>query len=259
MDKKIDKEINQSKSTKAKVITVMLGLSFFCIFSFLLLIIFDKGFLTGNEVLNKNNKSKEQEKTYNYRIIYGEQFNVYGREDEDEVEPNLRDWKISFMYPMFDIDSDDARKANEDIKKLYDEAYALNMEHEYSKDGCIAIKKDDKYYGGSHIYSYSFDISENDRFIAITLINEVSTECAGGYNYYKSYVIDKTTKNKMTNSQLVKYYNLDESKIIEAYNEGSTIFDYDPIKSIDDARVAVYKDKLYVVKIGNGETIEEIK
>lgn len=205
----------------------------------------------------KEEKKEDQKEVYH--VVDGEKFDVYGKTPGEETELTKRNQTISFVYPVIDIDSEDAKIANEKIKKVYDTAYQNNLNAEADKNACIAIKKDGKYYGGSHISSISYDVTNNDKFIAITLIGREDTECAGGYKSYSSFVIDKTTKKAMTNKELVTYFGADETKIISLFNRDADTFGNEKANTIEEVDLVIIDGVLNVVQHGNGDSVEPAK
>ena len=226
------------------------------------------GFIVYDKCFNKEaapvkpQEEKEEEKEEKkevYHVVDGEKFDVYGKTPGEETELTKRNQTISFVYPVIDIDSEDAKIANEKIKKVYDTAYQNNLNAEATADACIAIKKDGKYYGGSHISSVSYDVTNNDKFIAITLIGREDTECAGGYKSYSSFVIDKTTKKAMTNKELVTYFGADETKIISSFNQNADTFGNEKANTIEEVDLVIIGGVLNVVQHGNGDSVEPAK
>jgi len=228
------------------------------------------GFIVYDKCFNKEAPSvkpeeqkeeKKEEKTTKeaYHLVDGETFDVYGMTSGEDTELTKRDKTISFVYPVFDIDSDDAKEANAKIKEKYDTAYKTNLESEIDENGCIAIKKDGKYYGGSHIYSFSYNVSNNDKFISIALTENQDTECAGGYHSYYGFVIDKTTKKAMTNKELITYFGGDETNVINIYNRNADTFNYKKATTIDEVELVVIDGSLNVVCHGNGDELELVK
>lgn len=209
--------------------------------------------------VEKQQEEKKEDQKEVYHVVDGEKFDVYGKTPGEETELTKRNQTISFVYPVIDIDSEDAKIANEKIKKVYDTAYQNNLNAEADKNACIAIKKDGKYYGGSHISSISYDVTNNDKFIAITLIGREDTECAGGYKSYSSFVIDKTTKKAMTNKELVTHFGADETKIISLFNRDADTFGNEKANTIEEVDLVIIDGVLNVVQHGNGDSVEPAK
>lgn len=203
---------------------------------------------------DQNNNSKS------YSIIDGEEYVIYERDDShDSYELVESDEKISFDYPQFNIDSEDAKKINDTIKEKYEEAYK-NIFDPTKTEGCIGVKKDNKIYSETHVIYYSYDVYENDKIVSISLTEHMSTRCASGGEYFKGYVINKETKKAMTNEELVNMFNVDKQNIINNYNKQASIVSRDSAKTIEDIILVVKDGKLYYVEYyGDGSGLAEVK
>ena len=207
-------------------------------------------FIFYNKIIKKS--SIEQKL---YHIEDGEKYNIYGKESDDREFVN-RGIEISFSYPVIDINSSEIKKVNKLISKMYKENYKTNFETS-AEFSCVAIKKNDKYYGGSHILFNSYKISENEKFLSIVIVSKAYTECAGGDISYDGFVIDKHTKKLLSNKEILKMFNAenDEKIFIDKYNEDAEIFENDKINNIEDAKILIYNNKLMISIVGNGESL----
>ncbi len=215
--------------------------------------LFDSGWAVCNNN-QVNNTSSNSDKLYH--IEDGEKFNIYGMTPglEDNLVP--RDIEISFAYPVIDIDSAEVKNINQKIANQYKEDYNTNLRSEFNKaNDCVAIKSGNKYYGSSHIYYDTYKVFEKDNYLSIVVVKKAYTECAGGYNYYTGYVIDKTTKKVMSNAEIVKMFNANEKVIVDKYNENAGVFGYAKATSVDDIELFIYDGNLAAVIPGNGDSL----
>ena len=226
----------EKTSGKPKIALILIGLGILCMF------------VAAGFYLLKDDK-KEPATTNNeslttYHIVDGEEYTIYEVNDSNKLVESTE--KLSFDYPLLDIDSTDAKKVNEDIKKKYDDAY--NDMFSVEAKGCVAVKKDNKTYGSAHVVYYKYDVFENDKMIAIALTQVVSTRCASGGEYYFGYAIDKTTNKIMTNTELTSYFNVNNETVINGYNEQAKNVNGDPAATIEDVMLIVKEGKLYYVE-----------
>lgn len=216
-------------------------------------------FVRNNDNLSKGKQDSDTNNTQSnsgklYHIEDGEKFNIYGKtpgEDDDFVNRNM---EISFAYPVIDIDSTEIKAINKEIYNQYKNDYELITSLD-DFTGCVAIKKDNKYHPGTHIFYDTYKIFETDTYLSVVIISKTYTECAGGDTSYKGYVINKKTKDIMSNSELVKTFNADEKKIIDKYNENADVFGYSKAKTIEDVELFIYENKLSLVIHGNGDSL----
>ena len=164
---------------------------------------------------------------------------------------------ISFDYPQFDIDSDEIKEINSEIKKRYVNDYNVNFSREISEFSEFGIEKNGKYYCNSEdniceFYYITYNISENDQYLAITFNEKLYHHGTGSQSYF-GYAIDKTTKKVLTNSELVELFQMDEKKIIDEYNQH--------IKSLPctkESKIANTIDDINLYVLDNQLTFEKI-
>ena len=94
---------------------------------------------------NQNINEKEETKKL-YNIVDGNEYEVYFRSvSSDQLKKEL---DLSYDYPLFNIDTVELKKANEDIKKVYDDIIKYNSTKEVDVNSALgySIKNDNKYY-----------------------------------------------------------------------------------------------------------------
>ena len=230
------------------IVTVVITLMAVAI-GYLLFIRKDSNQQTNTNSGQNNNVNNQSNVDKLYHIEDGEKFTIYGKtpgEDNDFVNRNM---EISFAYPVIDIDNDKVKVINKEIYNQYKNDYETNVSLNDST-GCVAIKKDSKYRAGTHIFYDTYKTFETTDYLSIVIISKAYTECAGGDIGYKGYVINKKTKDIMSNSELVKMFNADEKKIIDKYNENADSIGYSKAKTIEDVNMFIYENNLAIVSIG---------
>ena len=197
-----------------------------------------------------NNQSGEL-----YHIVDGEKFDIYGMTPgEDDALVN-RGIEISFAYPVIDIDSEEVKAINKKIYELYQSDYKMNLANEATKNSCVAIKKNNKYYGIEHIFYNTYKIFQNSDYLSIVIISHGYTECASGDVSYTGYVINKNTKKVMNNSEIAKLFNCSEKSIIEQYNEQGKYIDL-KADTINDIELFIYDNNLaFTIHGGDSDTV----
>ena len=189
-----------------------------------------------------------------YHIVDGEKFFIYGRlEDGTLVNKGI---EISFAYPVIDIDTEEVKAINKKIYDEYQNNYKMNFAYEATKDSCVAIKKNNKYYGTEHIIYDTYRVSQNSDYLSIVIIHHGYTECASGGLSYTGYVINKKTKNVMSNAEIVKMFNADEMKIVNEYNKNLNVLGLKEAKTIDDVELLIYDNSLMIEQhLGDGSDL----
>ncbi len=196
--------------------------------------------------INSNEQGQIENKKL-YHIEDGEKFTVYGKENGSYIS---RNFEISFAYPVIDIDDNEVKVINNEIANNYKNDYNINLKNSTDGSGCVAIRKNNKYYSGEHVVYDTSKVFEKDNYLSIVIKSVAYTECASGGPSYRGYVINKTTKKVMSNAELVKMFNANEQKIIDKYNENANALAYNKAKTIDDVNLFVYENDLAIVSIG---------
>ena len=183
-------------------------------------------------------EEKKEDNTKLYTIVDGEKYDLYNNNEKVTV--------ISFVYPQFNIDSADAKKANEAIKKVYDDDYNDLFKAKVTDqfDFNYYVKKGDSYYGSSEVFVPEYNISETDKYISISIVN--TSNCSGIIEGY-GYVFDKTTKKLLTNEEILKLFNKTASDFITYYNKhaGCEPNGGENIKSVDEATIFIKDKEIY--------------
>ena len=157
--------------------------------------------------------------------------------------------EISFDYPVIDIDSDEIKKVNAEILKIYCESY-LFEESKISNGHFFKLYKNSKSYGTtSDIKSAKYYISEGSNYLSIIIGIEDNHIVGESSLNYIGYVINKKTKKIMSNREILEFFNAtkDENAYINENNQ-----DYMDTKanSIEDLKLYVYNDKIVLCYLG---------
>ena len=157
--------------------------------------------------------------------------------------------EISFDYPVIDIDSDEIKKVNAEILKIYCESY-LFEESKISNGHFFKLYKNSKSYGTtSDIKSAKYYISEGSNYLSIIIGIEDNHIVGESSLNYIGYVINKKTKKIMSNKEILELFNAtkDENAYIKENNQ-----DYMDTKanSIEDLKLYVYNDKIVLCYLG---------
>lgn len=197
-----------------------------------------------NQQVENNQSQIENRKLYH--IEDGEKYTIYDFDGENFISSRQ---EISFSYPVIDIKDKTIEEINLEIYNQYKEDNDTNL-RQVSQEGCIAIKKGDKYYSGEHIIYDSYRIFETNDYLSIVIIQTIDTNCASGGNFYKGYVISKSTKKVMTNEAIIKMFNANEQELINNYNQNADTVGYDKAKNINDVPIYIYENKLATISRG---------
>ena len=201
-------KLKKSNNRKKAVIVILL---FTLVLAGILVFIFCCGKKEETKPEPKQEEKNEENKTL-YTIVDGEKYDLYNNKEKAGA--------ISFVYPQFNIDSEDAKKANEAIKNIYDKDYkdlfaakvTDNFDYNYY------VEKDGSYYGSSEVYTPEYNISETDKYISILIIDTRRCNCSGQTEGY-GYVIDKTTKKLLTNEEIAQLFNKTATEVLTYYNQ----------------------------------------
>lgn len=199
-------------------------------------------------------EKKENEETRDsklYAIVDGEEFDIYGVNDEQDKKILSKRKTISFDYPQFNINTNEIGVVNNKVKEVYDGVYKeiINLPIYNGDNHCVAIRRNNDYYGSIHIPFVSYDISDKDSYLSIVIVTYSYTECAGASYNYDGYVINKNTQEIMGNQEIAKLYNCSEKLIVDTYNQNA-LDENIKVKSIDEVQVYIYQEQLAIIKPG---------
>lgn len=182
---------------------------------------------------------QENESKNSYHIVDGEEYVIYNSASSTNK-------KISFDYPQFDIDNNDLKRANNEIKKLYEEKYNNLFKNSINPDdGDYYVNKNNKQYGSSEVYIPEYNISETDKYISILILNVRHCNCSGETNGY-GYVYDKMNKKLLSNEEILNLFNVTPQDFIQYYNQyGGCQADNDSISSLDNQKILIKDKQLY--------------
>ena len=230
---KIYNEYNKEKSRKGLVIINIILL--LLVIGLVVFILYDKKILFNKEekvVEIKSDLNSEQLKLYNeFELVYNAEYAYEVNQNSyTDTKNNIR-YYTDIVIPYININSEDAKNINEDIKKLND---SLVKEYENNLIN-------NEYYVKSN-YSYVIYDDILSLVVKITRNNESNQE----YNEYKTYNINLDTKKKMT------YLELLNSLTIKELDKKITK------KNIETLETEAIKEKtLELIELNNIETKEE--
>ena len=164
---------------------------------------------------NQNVNEKEETKKL-YTIVDGEELELY--DDEDGKLTKKTD--ISFDYPVINIDTVEIEKANEEIKKIYDDTKKGNLAKEVTSNPYgFMVKKGDKYYmedsaNDGILWDIKYNISETDDYLSVSIIRNWLCHCGGVISIDK-YVVDKKTNKLLSDTDILKLFNLTEQEFLD--------------------------------------------
>lgn len=127
----------------------------------------------------------------------------------------VENW-ISYDYPPFNsdknielnklvvnINSEDAKKVNEEINRLYNKVVENYTKSSYDKDICYITF--DNNVSTNKLLFLSYDIEENEEFISLIIKEDVENFCGSGYtDTVETYTISKTTGKLYTTDDILK-------------------------------------------------------
>lgn len=127
----------------------------------------------------------------------------------------VENW-ISYDYPPFNsdknielnklvvnINSEDAKKVNEEINRLYNKVVENYTKSSYDKDLCYITF--DNNVSTNKLLFLSYDIEENEEFISLIIKEDVENFCGSGYtDTVETYTISKTTGKLYTTDDILK-------------------------------------------------------
>lgn len=168
-----------------------------------------------------------------YYYEYGER---YGIIEDDEIGIS----SLEVKYPVINIDSDDVKRINNEIKnkalELKDTylSYVGNSNYEEDEElTCTIIKIGSSKLEIEHVEYYTYEFMESDNYLTLIEWSRGDTSCSGGWNYYTNiYVINKETGKELSQEEIVALYNYREKDIIDSYKR-TLINDYNE-EDIDD-------------------------
>lgn len=230
---KIYNEYNKEKSRKGLIIINIILL--LLVIGLVVFILYDKKILFNKEekvVEIKSDLNSEQLKLYNeFELVYNAEYAYeVSQNNYTDTKNNIR-YYTDIVIPYININSEDAKSINEDIKELND---SLVKEYENNLIN-------NEYYVKSN-YSYVIYDDILSLVVKITRNDEKNQE----YNEYKTYNINLDTKKKMT------YLELLNSLTIKELDKKITK------KNIETLETEAIKEKtLELIELNNIETKEE--
>ena len=213
-----------------------------------------------------NNKVEDQKLV---TVVLGNKYDIYSHlNSPDRPEYENEGVIIDFSYPEVHIDSEDINAMNKTIKESYE---AIEKElPKTDSNGCICIKKDDKYYcNGEHLESQEYLTYETDDYLTIQLRKVGRTYCAGSYDSYSFYNISKDTKKLLSNSEVLSALKFNQTSFEHAIKEEYKKNYGMELDSLDDVTYGITDNEHLIVVIPsdnddnvyiyNGNTLTLIK
>ena len=174
--------------------------------------------IENNQTINDKEETKKL-----YSIVDGDELELY--DDEDGKLTKKPD--ISFDYPVINIDTAEIKKANEEIKKIYDDTKKGNLAKEVTSNPYgFMVKKGDKYYiedvdADGILWDIKYNISEEENYLSISIIRNWLCHCGGATSVDK-YVVDKKTNKLLSDSEIFKLFNVTEKEFMDYINSGDS-------------------------------------
>jgi hypothetical protein len=203
---------------------------------------------------NNDEQNKEPKELYSIKKL-GDKVSYTGKNNFQ-----VKEGEFSFEYPVININSEEIRRVNSEILKVYQDVYSF-INSNYTKEVSetpicqFTIKKNGKLYSGEYsMTALKYNISENDKYLSV-VIEEMHITMCGGSTSYLGYTINKETKKVMSNSEILELFNAsnDENVFVDAYNENAQSIGLGNAKSIDDLRLYVYDGELVLCLTTNGD------
>lgn len=218
------------------------------------------GFESQNEFEQWYNQNKDNKDENVLMELYDNQFLI-------------NEGKIKFSYPVINIESNDTKRINEEIKNIIsDNIDNFKNSLENATDSfCIAVKVNDSIKVTSDISWNEFDVYETKKYLSIVVFSHLYNPCgSSGIEVKKTYIIDKDSKKEITNKEILKEFNISESNLFkdlsEAYKKSDYVTEefkfignesyYSVVDNNGDLNVYVLDDPtLYHFKFQNNEWI----
>ena len=200
-------------------------------------------------------KDNVDDKQTLYHIESGEKATIIDSDlDYNETRGRI---EISFDYPQFDIDSPEIEEVNNEIKNDYKVTYDNDFVYPIDEDADfpVEIRKNGRYYcsndtGICEFEYITYNISDTDKYIAVSFKKTTHCHCSGGSRYY-GYAIDKKTKKLLTNSELVKLFGKNEQEILNEFNDNidaiACLGDNYKARDIEDITIYIENNELFFV------------
>lgn len=195
--------------------------------------------IDNNQTINDKEETKKL-----YNVVDGNEYEVYYK--SATTDPLTKNTDLSYDYPLFNIDTVELKKANEDIKKVYDDIIKYNSTKEVDVNSALgySIKNDNKYYSNDGtLWGIKYDVSETDNYLSIAIIKSSLWDGAGEEEVY-SYVVDKKTNKLLTNSEIIKLFNVAEKDFLDFLNKDNYCAAVDKIDNTSLGTLFIQNKKL---------------
>lgn len=195
--------------------------------------------IDNNQTINEKEETKKL-----YNVVDGNEYEVYFRSVSND--PLKKELDLSYDYPLFNIDTVELKKANEDIKKVYDDIIKYNSAKEVDVNKVLgySIKNDNKYYSNDGtLWGIKYNVSETDDYLSIAIIKDSLWDGAEEEEVY-SYVVDKKTNKLLTNSEILKLFNVAEKDFLDFINKDGYCAAVDKIDNTSLGTLFIQNKKL---------------
>ena len=184
---------------------------------------------TEDEYYNKDDDiSKEliilNDRNYTSNYFHIEKGNIYDiykdysiNYDNSKYGKVFTNTKITYDYPVFDIDTPSIKEFNAFIKKQWDttEKEMSIYEGGVSDSGCICIKKDNQFYCQQTLIFPEYSIYEEKERIIVRIDNGMYTFCSGAAIGGKFYTISLNEKKVLNKDEIINSFGYTYNEIID--------------------------------------------
>lgn len=224
---------------------------------------------TEDEYYNKDDDiSKElviiNDRNYTSNYFHIEKGNIYDiykdysiNYDTSKYGKVFTNSKVTYDYPVFDIDTPSIKEFNAFIKKQWDtteKEMSIN-EGVISDSGCICIKKDNKFYCQQTLIFPEYSIYEEKERIIVRISNGMQTYCSGTAFWGNFYTISLAEQKVLNQDEIINSFGYNRNEIIDELDkyvieqakvENSDYTESD-IKDINDtAEFFIYNNQLTI-------------
>ena len=213
--------------------------------------------INNNENVNENKEEVKDNKLYHIEKLEDESFWFGFNESGVAAE------YMSFDYPVIDIDTEEIRKVNNEILNKYKEiqsfintSFVNVIEESLNRELCnYYLARNGKKYGKSEVMkTLKYYISESEKYLSVIIGEEDPGICGVGFYNYFGYVINKETNKLMSNSEILKMFNVDDEQLfIDKHNKAAEAFYHEKATSIDDVRIYIYNNELVLCETTIGD------
>lgn len=214
---------------------------------------------------NNSNNAKYEKIDSKQNTIYMQKGNEYMTNAKSK-DGNV---VISFSYPVINIKTESVDKLNEEIKKLYTDSEKSLLDNLKDSNGCTCITVDGSEKCSKFALGYIDSNLETDKLVNLKIYSSSISVCENStYELSKSYFVSKITGKKLNNSEVVKSFNYNPNKLVQAYNNyikklktKDNTKNYKSITSVNELKLILTQKKSIQLSIlgpglGHGDIFE---